>query len=57
MHEAPRVETHIVASTEAPGGMGEPGTAALMPALANAVYALSGRRIRKLPIGAILPTA
>jgi isoquinoline 1-oxidoreductase beta subunit len=57
MHEAPRVETHIVASHDAPGGMGEPGTAALMPALANAVYALSGRRIRKLPIGATLPTA
>jgi isoquinoline 1-oxidoreductase beta subunit len=57
MHEAPKVETHIVSSTEAPGGMGEPGTAALMPALANAVYALSGRRIRKLPIGATLPTA
>jgi isoquinoline 1-oxidoreductase beta subunit len=57
MHEAPKVETHIVASTDAPGGMGEPGTAALMPALANAVYALSGRRVRKLPIGATLPTA
>lgn len=52
MHEAPVVETHIVASGEAPGGMGEPGTAAVMPALANAVHALSGRRVRKMPIGA-----
>lgn len=55
MHEAPLVETHIVASGEAPGGMGEPGTAAVMPALANAVHALGGRRIRKLPVGATLP--
>jgi isoquinoline 1-oxidoreductase beta subunit len=52
MHEAPVVETHIVASSETPGGMGEPGTAAVMPALANAVHALSGKRIRKMPIGA-----
>ena len=52
MHEAPVVETHIVASGEHPGGMGEPGTAAVMPALANAVHALTGKRIRKLPIGA-----
>lgn len=52
MHEAPVVETHIVASGEAPGGMGEPGTAAVMPAIANAVHALSGRRVRKMPIGA-----
>jgi isoquinoline 1-oxidoreductase beta subunit len=52
MHEAPVVETHIVASGENPGGMGEPGTAAVMPALANAVHALTGKRIRKLPIGA-----
>jgi len=52
MHEAPVVETHIVASGETPGGMGEPGTAAVMPAIANAVHALSGRRVRKMPIGA-----
>lgn len=50
MHETPQIETHIVASNEAPGGMGEPGTSALMPALANAVYAATGKRIRKLPI-------
>lgn len=52
MHEAPLVETHIVDSGETPGGMGEPGTAAVMPALANAVHALTGKRVRKMPIGA-----
>lgn len=54
MHETPQIETHIVASNEAPGGMGEPGTSALMPALANAVYAATGKRIRKLPIATAL---
>ncbi|WP_343732290.1 molybdopterin cofactor-binding domain-containing protein [Duganella sp.] len=54
MHETPAIETHIVTSNEAPGGMGEPGTSALMPALANAVYAATGKRIRKLPIATAL---
>lgn len=54
MHETPLIETHIVASQEAPGGMGEPGTSALMPALANAVFAATGQRIRKLPIATAL---
>lgn len=54
MHETPLIETHIVSSNEAPGGMGEPGTSALMPALANAVYAATGKRIRKLPIATAL---
>jgi isoquinoline 1-oxidoreductase beta subunit len=48
--EAPAVEVHIVASAEAPGGMGEPGTSAIMPAVANAVFAATGKRLRKLPI-------
>jgi isoquinoline 1-oxidoreductase beta subunit len=56
MHETPRIETHIVASDEAPGGMGEPGTAAVMPALANAIFAHTGHRIRKLPIATALPS-
>jgi CO/xanthine dehydrogenase Mo-binding subunit len=51
MHEAPRIEVHIVPSTEAPGGVGEPGTSAAIPALVNAVFAASGRRIRSLPVG------
>lgn len=48
--EAPAIEVHIVKSKENPGGMGEPGTSAVMPAIANAVFAASGKRVRKLPI-------
>ena len=51
MNEAPRIEVHIVASRDDPGGIGEPGTAGIAPALANAVFAATGKRIRKLPIG------
>jgi isoquinoline 1-oxidoreductase beta subunit len=54
MNETPVIETHIVSSNEAPGGMGEPGTSAVMPALANAVYAATGQRVRKLPIATAL---
>jgi isoquinoline 1-oxidoreductase beta subunit len=50
MGEAPAVDVHLVASTEAPGGIGEPGTSCAMPALANALFALTGRRIRRLPV-------
>lgn len=48
--EAPSIEVHIVPSTEAPGGMGEPGTSAIVPAVANAVFAATGRRLRKMPV-------
>lgn len=48
--EAPRVDVHIVASQEAPGGVGEPGTSAVMPAIANAVAAATGQRLRSLPL-------
>jgi isoquinoline 1-oxidoreductase beta subunit len=48
--DAPIVETHIVPSTEPPGGVGEPGTPPIAPAVANAVHALTGTRIRTLPI-------
>ncbi len=48
--DAPRVETHLVASTRAPGGVGEPGTPPLAPALANALFALTGKRLRELPL-------
>lgn len=48
--EAPRVEVHIVSSAEAPGGVGEPGTSAVMPAMANAVAAATGQRLRSLPL-------
>jgi isoquinoline 1-oxidoreductase subunit beta len=52
MNEAPAVEIHIVQSSEPPGGMGEPGTSAIAPAVANAIFAATGKRLRKLPIDA-----
>jgi isoquinoline 1-oxidoreductase beta subunit len=50
MGAAPIVEVHIVPSAEAPGGVGEPGVPPISPAVANAVYALTGERLRKLPL-------
>jgi isoquinoline 1-oxidoreductase beta subunit len=52
MRDAPTVEVHLVTSTEPPGGVGEPGTSAAMPAVTNAIFAATGRRIRKLPVNA-----
>jgi isoquinoline 1-oxidoreductase beta subunit len=49
MPETPKIETHIVKSTEKPGGIGEPGMALLSPTVANAVFALTGKRLRKMP--------
>ncbi|MDR5745488.1 xanthine dehydrogenase family protein molybdopterin-binding subunit [Caballeronia sp. LZ029] len=57
IHETPPVEVHIVKSTEAPGGIGEPGTAALAPAITNAIHAATGKRIRQLPVGNQLQSA
>ncbi|MBN3761559.1 xanthine dehydrogenase family protein molybdopterin-binding subunit [Burkholderia sp. Ac-20365] len=51
IHESPVIDVHIVKSSEAPGGIGEPGTAAAMPAIANAIYAATGKRLRQLPVG------
>lgn len=50
MRESPVIEVHLVQSSEAPGGIGEPGTAAIAPALTNAIFAATGKRIRTLPI-------
>ena len=50
MNEAPVVETHLVKSAESPGGFGEAPTAAVAPAVTNAVFAATGTRIRTLPI-------
>lgn len=50
MNEMPKVETHIVPSTEGHGGVGEPGTPPIAPAVTNAVFAATGKRIRRLPI-------
>ena len=49
MNEMPKVEVHIVPSTEAPTGVGEPGVAPIGPAVANAIFAASGRRVRSFP--------
>jgi isoquinoline 1-oxidoreductase beta subunit len=48
--EAPAIEVHIVQSFEPPGGMGEAGTSAIVPAVTNAIFAATGKRLRKLPI-------
>ncbi len=49
MPDMPLVEVHIVPSVEAPTGMGEPGLPPLAPAFANAVFRVTGKRLRKLP--------
>jgi len=49
MSEMPQVEVHIVASNEHPSGIGEPGTPPIAPAVANAVFALTGKRLRRMP--------
>jgi len=50
MDEVPVVEVHIVPSTEAPGGMGEAGVPSIAPAVCNAIFKATGKRIRRLPI-------
>jgi isoquinoline 1-oxidoreductase subunit beta len=50
MNEAPAIEVHIVQNTDPPGGMGEPGTSAIVPAVTNAIFAATGKRLRKLPV-------
>jgi isoquinoline 1-oxidoreductase beta subunit len=51
INEAPQIAVHLVKSSEAPGGIGEPGTSCVVPALTNAIFAATGKRIRKLPVG------
>ncbi len=48
--ETPPIEVHVIPSGEAPGGIGETGTVAGPPALANAIFAATGKRLRRLPI-------
>jgi len=50
MNEAPAIEVHVVQSSEPPGGMGEPGTSAIAPAVTNAIFAATGKRLRRLPV-------
>ena len=50
MNDAPVIDIVLVSSTEKPGGIGEPATALVVPAIANAVAAVTGKRVRKLPL-------
>jgi isoquinoline 1-oxidoreductase subunit beta len=50
MNEAPAIEVHIVQNREPPGGMGEAGTSVIVPAVTNAIFAATGKRLRKLPV-------
>jgi isoquinoline 1-oxidoreductase beta subunit len=50
INEAPPIDVHIVRNTEAPGGLGEPGTSAIVPAVMNAIFAATGKRLRKPPV-------
>ncbi|MGC1169562.1 MAG: molybdopterin cofactor-binding domain-containing protein [Candidatus Acidiferrales bacterium] len=47
--DMPKIEVHLVPSHEAPGGIGEPGVPSTAPAVANAIFAATGKRLRRLP--------
>ena len=50
MNETPKIEIHLIADGDKPGGIGEPVTALVAPTVANAVFAITGKRLRKLPL-------
>ena len=52
--EMPNVEVHVVPSTDKQGGIGEPSVGPIAPAVCNAIFAATGKRIRKLPIGKVV---
>jgi isoquinoline 1-oxidoreductase subunit beta len=57
INEMPEVEVHIIPSSDKPGGIGETGTSCVTPALTNAVFAATGKHVRRLPIGGQLKRA
>jgi isoquinoline 1-oxidoreductase beta subunit len=50
MTDAPRIDSYVLDSSESPGGIGEPATALVAPAVCNAIYTATGRRLRSLPL-------
>ena len=50
MNEAPKVEVHVIDNGDAPGGLGEAGTSLIVPTVANAIFAATGKRLRKMPV-------
>ena len=50
MDDAARIDTYVIDSNEPPGGVGEPATALVAPAVCNAIYTATGRRLRSLPL-------
>ena len=50
MNEAPKVEVHVIDNGDPPGGLGEAGTSLIAPAVANAIFAATGKRLRKMPV-------
>ncbi len=50
MSDAPEIDVHIIEGADTPGGIGEAGTPPIAPAIANAVFAATGRRVRELPL-------
>jgi isoquinoline 1-oxidoreductase subunit beta len=55
-NEVPDIDVHLVDSDESPGGIGEPAVAVIAPAVCNAIYAATGRRLRELPITRLEPS-
>jgi len=50
INDTPAIEVHVVQSSEAPGGLGEAGTSGIVPAVSNAIFAATGKRLRKMPV-------